>query len=127
NLITAQVAVFLFLGINVRLEQNDVLALVGILVIFGIVVKVEDNLLLGLLAGLIHAGILAELDCSANEWLGLLGIVWLSLAELLAAFGALVAGALGAMGFAGTGSATLNQTVATGTNLIGSVRAFGLV
>ena len=126
NLITAQVAALLFLGINVRVERNDVLALIGILAIFGVVVKVEDNLILGLVAGLIHAGVMADLDCTANEWLGLFGIVWLSLAELLAAFRILVAGALDAVGFAGTGGATVNQTLVTGAGLGGNVRGFGL-
>jgi hypothetical protein len=126
NLITAQVAVFLFLGINVRVAENDVLALVGLLVIFGLVVKVEDNFVLGLLAGLLHAGILADLDCTANEWLGLLGIGWLSLGEMLAAFQPLMGGALGALGFA-TGVDAITTTFATGAGLTANLQAFGLV
>ena len=82
NLITAQVAVLGFLFLNARIHQNDVVSLIGALIVYGIRVKVEDNFVLALFAGLIHAGIIVDLDCTANEWLGLHGIVWMSLAEL---------------------------------------------
>lgn len=127
NLITAQVAVLGFLFLNARIEKNDILALVGVLVIFGVVVKVEDNFVLALFAGLTHAGIIADLDCTSNEWVGLHGILWVSLGELLSSFGPLLAGALAAVGFAGTGAATINNAAATGASLAGNVRAFGLV
>ena len=90
NLITAQVAVLGFLFLNARIHQNDVVSLIGVLIVYGIRVKIEDNFVLALFAGLIHAGIIVDLDCTANEWLGLHGIVWMSLAELAQAFGALL-------------------------------------
>jgi len=127
NLITAQVAVVLFLGINVRIERNDVLALIGVLAIFGLVVKVEDNLVLAILVGFLHAGLIADLDCTANEWLGLFGVVFLTLAELQAAFALLLAAALGAVGFGTTGGAVLGQTATVGTNAAGAAPPFGLV
>jgi len=126
NLITAQVAVLSFLFLNARIHQNDIVSLVGALLVYGIRVKVEDNFMLGLFAGLIHAGIIVDLDCTANEWLGLHGIIWMSLAELAEVFGPLLGGALKSAGLTANGSLTVNQTAATGTNLVGALRAFGL-
>jgi hypothetical protein len=126
NLVTAQVAVLGFLLLNVRIERNDILSLVGAIIIFAILVKVEDNFVLGLFAGLIHAGIVADLDCTSNEWLGIHGLIWMSLAELRNSFGPVLAGALGSVGFAGTGQNTVNNIAAAGTNLTGAVEAFGM-
>jgi hypothetical protein len=127
NLITAQVAVLGFLLLNARIERNDVLSLVGILVIFSILVKVEDNFVLGLFAGMIQAGFHALLDCGSNEWLGMIGLVWMSLRELLLTFGPLLAGGLNAVGFAGAGGNTVNATLSTGENQAGAARGFGLL
>jgi hypothetical protein len=126
NLINAQVAVLGFLLIEARIERNDVLALAGVLLIHGVQVRIEDNFVLGLFAGLIQAGILAGLDCTANEWLGLHGIIWMAPGELLGGFGKLLGGALGAVGFAGTGPAAITQAVGTGTGLAGNIQAVGL-
>jgi hypothetical protein len=111
NLITAKVATFLLLGINVRVEGNDLLAKFGILAIFGIVVKVEDNFVLGTLAGLM-SGILGDLDCTGNEWVAMRGIVWLSLAQLLAEIQGQVPKALSALGFV-TGTTTFKHAFPT--------------
>ncbi|HEV3198228.1 MAG TPA: DUF6519 domain-containing protein [Bryobacteraceae bacterium] len=127
NLITAQVAVLGFLLLNARIEGNDILSLVGVLVLFAVIVKVEDNFVLGLFAGMIQAGIAAVIDCTSNEWVGLNGIVWMSLAELLTGFGSLLAGGLNAVGFKGAGLGTVNSTVNTGIGQTGNVRGFGLV
>jgi len=126
NLITAQVAVLGFLFLNARIHQNDVTSLIGALIVYGIRVKVEDNFVLGLFAGLIHAGIIVDLDCAANEWLGLHGIIWMSLAELAQVFGPLLGGAMTSTGLTASGPLTVNNTVAAGTNLAGNLRAFGL-
>ena len=126
NLITAQVAVLGFLFINARIHQNDVVSLIGALIVYGILVKVEDNFVLALFAGLIHAGILVAVDCTSNEWLGLHGIVWMSLAELAQVFGPLLGGAMESAGLTPSGSLAGNNTLATGTNLAGNLRAFGL-
>ena len=83
NLINAQVAVLGFLLLNARVEQNDILAVVGMLVGFGLVVKFEDNFVFGLFAGVLHVGIVVDVDYTANEFLGINGIIWMSLAELL--------------------------------------------
>lgn len=126
NLITAQVAVLGFLFLNARIHQNDIVSLIGALIVYGIRVKVEDNFVLGLFAGLIHAGIIVDLDCAANEWLGLHGIIWMSLAELAQVFGPLLGGAMTSTGLTASGPLTVNNTVAAGTNLAGNLRAFGL-
>ncbi|MGH7944569.1 MAG: DUF6519 domain-containing protein, partial [Opitutaceae bacterium] len=123
NLITAQVAVLGFLFLNARIHQNDI---IGALIVYGIRVKIEDNFVLGLFAGLIHAGIIVNLVCTANEWLGLHGIVWMSLGELAEVFGALLGGAMASAGLTASGPLTVNNTVAAGTNLAGNLRAFGL-
>jgi Family of unknown function (DUF6519)/Right handed beta helix region len=127
NLISAQIAVLGFLLIDVRVERNDVLSLIGVLLIFGAVVKVEDNFVLGIFAGLIHAGIVADLDCTSNEWVGLVGIVWMSLEELLRSLGPLLGGALGSLGIAGPGPNVVGGIANTGAGLAGNLLAFGLV
>lgn len=126
NLITAQVAVLGFLFLNARIHQNDAVSLIGALIVYGIRVKVEDNFVLALFAGLIHGGIIVDLDCTANEWLGLHGIVWMSLGELAQVFGPLLGGAMESAGLAASGPLAINNTVAAGTNLAGNLRAFGL-
>ena len=126
NLITAQVAVLGFLFLNIRIHQNDIVSLVGALIVYGIRVKVEDNFVLGLFAGLIHAGIIVDLDCTANELLGLNGIVWMSLAEFAKVFGSLLGGGLNSAGLMANGPSAVNNTLAAGTNLAGNLRAFGL-
>lgn len=126
NLITAQGAVLGFLFLNARIHQNDIVSLVGALIVHGIRVKVEDNFVLGLFAGLIHAGIIVKLDCTANEWLGLHGIVWMSQAELAQVFGPLLGGAVASAGLTANGPLTVNNTVAAGTERAGNLRAFGL-
>jgi hypothetical protein len=125
NLITAQVAVFGFLFLNARVEQNDIISLIGMLLFFGVVVKFEDNFVLGLVAGMMHAGIIADLDCTSNEFLGINGIIWMSLAELLKAFGALVKNAVSSSGLSSDPGA-INNIFAAGNNLAGSLRAFGV-
>jgi len=127
NLILAQVAVFGFLLINADIEQNEVLSLVGVLVVFALLVKIENNFVLGLFAGVIHAGITAIVDYTSNEWVGLNGILWMSLAELLASFGKLLGAALNAVGFAGTGGDVLKNVAKLGATASGEVRGFGLV
>jgi hypothetical protein len=126
NLITAQVAVLGFLFLNARIHQNDVVSLIGVLIVYGIRVKIEDNFVLALFAGLIHAGIIVALDCTANEWLGFWGIVWMSLAELSRVFASLLGGALASVGLTANGSLTVNDTVTTGAQLAGNLQAFGL-
>lgn len=126
NLITAQVAILGFLFVNARIHQNDIVSLIGALSVYGIRVKVEDNFVLGLFAGLIHAGIIVDLDCTANEWLGLHGIVWMALAELARVFGPLLGGAMASAGLTANGPFTVNDTMATGAKLAGNLRAFGL-
>ncbi|HXB69527.1 MAG TPA: DUF6519 domain-containing protein [Candidatus Acidoferrales bacterium] len=126
NLITAQVAVLGFLLIDARIERNDILSLVGILSIFALLQKVEDNFVLGLFAGMIQAGIAAVVDCTSNEWLGLHGILWMSLVELLNSIGKLLAGALSAVGF-GKGLETVTGTITNGTGLSGDAKGFGMV
>jgi hypothetical protein len=126
NLITAQVAVLGFLFLNVRVHQNDIVSLIGVLSVYGIRVKIEDNFVLGLFAGLIHAGIIVDLDCTANDWLGLHGIIWMSLAEFVRAFSPLFGTAIGSAGLATNGPLAVNNTVSTGINLAGNLGAFGL-
>jgi hypothetical protein len=96
NLINAQVGLLAFLLLNVRIDQNDILSLVGMLVMFGLVVKFEDNFVFGLAAGILHVGITADLDYTANEFLGLNGIIWMSLAELVKTFSALISSSVAA-------------------------------
>jgi hypothetical protein len=96
NLINAQVAVLGFLLLNARVEQNDILSVVGLLVVLGLVVKVEDNLVFGLFAGILHVGIVADVDYTSNEFLGLNGIIWMSLAELLRGLSVLLTGSVSA-------------------------------
>lgn len=126
NLITAQVAVLGFLFLNARIHQNDIVSLIGALIVYGIRVKVEDNFVLGLFAGLIHAGIIVDLDCTANEWLGLHGIIWMSQAEFAETFAPLLGTAIGLAGLAAGGPGAVNNTTTVGTNLAGNLRAFGL-
>jgi hypothetical protein len=126
NLITAQVAVLGYLFLNVRIHQNDIVSLIGVLDVFGIRVKIEDNFVLGLFAGLIHAGFVVDLDCTSNEWLGLHGIVWMSLGEFTKAFGTLIGGALGAAGLAAAAPLAVKDTARAGGELAGEPGAFGL-
>ena len=126
NLITAQVAVLGFLFINARVHQNDIVSLIGSLQIFGIRVKIEDNFVLGLFAGLIQAGVIVDFDCTSNEWLGLHGIIWMSLAELARSFGLLLGAAIGSAGLAANGPAVVNAAAAAGTAIAGDLRAFGM-
>jgi hypothetical protein len=127
NLITAQVAVFGFLLINTRVQHNDILALIGILSILDLLLKVEDNFVAGLFAGMIQAGFSAFVDCTSNEWIGLNGLIFMSLTELLRAFAAIFAGALSAVGFAGTAADTTSKVFATGSGLAGEPVGFGLL
>jgi len=96
NLINAQVAVLGFFMLNARIVQNDILSLVGMIVVFGLVVKFEDNFVFGLLAGILQVGITADLDYTANEFLGLNGIIWMTLAELFQAFSVLLTSSVSA-------------------------------
>ncbi|MCM3906039.1 MAG: right-handed parallel beta-helix repeat-containing protein [Pyrinomonadaceae bacterium] len=125
NLITAQVAVFGFLFINARIEQNDIVSLIGMLLAFGLIVKFEDNFVLGLFAGIIHAGIIADLDCTSNEFLGINGIIWMSLAELIKSVGVLITTAFSSPGL-GLSPAAINATLAAGSGLAGNLQAFGV-
>jgi hypothetical protein len=127
NFITAHVAVLGFLFLNARIELNDIVALIGMVVIFGVLIKVGDNFVLGLFAGLIHAGMIAVLDCTSNEWVGIEGIVWMSLGELLSSFARLLATALATLDFARSGLATLQGVIYTGAGLTSKIQAFGLV
>jgi hypothetical protein len=126
NLITAQVAVLGFLVLNARIHQNDIVSLIGALVVYGIRVKVEDNFVLGLFAGLIHAGIIVDLDCTSNEWLGLNGIIWMSLVELAEVFVPLLGTAIGSANLAASGTRAVDNTATAGIQLAGNLRAFGL-
>jgi hypothetical protein len=126
NLITAQVGVLGFLFLNVRIHQNDIVSLIGALIVYGIRVKVEDNFVLGMFAGLIHAGIVVDLDCTSNEWLGLHGIVWMSLGELQQSFAPLLGGALGSAKLAPNGPKAVDATAASGAQFAGTLSAFGL-
>ncbi len=126
NLITAHVGVLGFLLLNARIHQNDVLSLVGVLFVFGLLVKVEDNFVLGLWAGLVHAGLLADLDCTSNEWLGLYGIVWMTLGQLWKIFAPFLGGALAFLGFGDKGITAVKDAVATGATLAGALESFGL-
>jgi len=127
NLILAQVGVLGFLFINSQMEQNEILSLVGLLTIFALIVRIEDNLVFGLYAGAVQSGITAVIDYTANEWIGLYGILWLSLRELLSGFGKLLGGALNALAFSGAGPSVVNMVTKLGTGAVGLVEAFGLV
>ena len=116
NLIVAQAAIIGFLFLNARILQNDIASLVGILLILGAVVKVEDNFILALFAGVIIAGIIADLDCTSNEFLGLNGILWMSLTEFLRAFANLFEIALTSAGFVRDGDGTVSRLAAVGTS-----------
>jgi hypothetical protein len=118
-------AVFGFLFLNARVEQNDIVSLIGMLLAFGLLVKVEDNFVLGLFAGLIYAGIIVDLDCTSNEFLGINGIIWMSLAELVRAFAALINTAIASAGFA-TAPGASNNTLNAGRGLAGNLQAFGV-
>ena len=126
NLIAAQVGVLGFLFINARIQQNDIVSLIGLLLVFGLLVKFEDNFVLGLVAGMVHAGIIVDLDCTSNEFLGLNGIIWMSLAELVQAFSALLNTAFNSAGLP-VGPLAVNNTLAAGATLAGNQQAFGLV
>lgn len=126
NLIAAQVGVMGFLFINARIQQNDIVSLIGLLLVFGLVVKFEDNFVLGLFAGVLQAGIVVDFDCTSNEFLGINGIIWMSLAELVQAFQALLTTALNSAGLPVTPLA-VNNTLAGGFTLAGNQQAFGLV
>ena len=125
NLITAQAAVLGFLLLNARIEENDIISLIGMLLVFGLAVKFEDNLVLALFAGIIHAGILADFDCTSNEFLGINGIIFMSLAELVRSFGALLGTSLSSAGLGSFGA--VNNTLSTGSSLAGNVQAIGAV
>src|SRR5262249_9965301 len=94
---------------------------------FDLLLKVEDNFVAGLFAGTIQAGFSAFVDCTSNEWLGLNGLIWMSLTELLRAFAAIFAGALKAVGFTGAGADTISKIFATGAGLAGEPVGFGLL
>ena len=119
NLINAQFGLLAFLLLNVRIDQNDILSLVGMFMMFGLVVKFEDNFVFGLIAGILHVGITADLDYTANEFLGLNGILWMSLAELVKVFSALISPV--STGFAG--SVVLNNVLGVVTAAPAAVQA----
>lgn len=127
NLITAQVGVFGFLLFNARIQRNDMLCLIGVLNGFTIRFKFEDNFVFGLLAGVLHAGLFIDLDYTSNEFLGLNGIIWMSIQELLASFTPIVSGALGSVGFGTTGPATTATHLAAAQAEAGAVDGFGLL
>ncbi len=127
NLITAQVAILGFLFLNVRILQNDIVSLIGVLLILGALVKIEDNFILALFVGLINAGIIADLDCTSNEFLGLNGILWMSLTEFLRIIAKLLGGAMTSAGLAADGSATVNGASTAGINAASSDLGFGAV
>lgn len=127
NLITAQVGVFGFLLFNARIHRNDMLCLIGVLNGFTIRFKFEDNFVFGLLAGVLHAGILVELDYTSNEFLGLNGIVWMSIQELMASFAPIVGGALGSVGFGTAGQTTVTTHLSAAQVEGGAVDGFGLL
>jgi hypothetical protein len=121
NLIVAQVAVLGLLLLNARVEQNDIVSLVGMLLIFGLLVKFEDNFVLGIFAGIIHLGITADFDCTANEFLGLNGIIWMTLAEFIKEFLGLITNAIKS---AGLGS--IDPAAVMGALAFGNLQAFGV-
>jgi hypothetical protein len=125
NLIAAQIGVFGFLFLNARVKQNDIISLIGMLFLLGLLVKFEDNFVFGLFAGIIHAGILADFDCTANEFLGLNGILFMSLAEFGKNFGGALSNSLTSAGLASPGA--VNTTFGTGLNAAGNLQAFGVV
>ncbi len=126
NLITAQVAVLGFLFLNARVHQNDIVSLIGALLIFGIRVKMEDNFVLALQVGLLHAGFILDLDCTSNEWLGFVGILWMSPGELVQFVLQTLGIGLTAAGFTPDGPTTINNTVAAGSSLAGNLGTIGL-
>lgn len=123
NVINAQVAVLGFLFINARIEENDIISLIGMLLMFGLLVKFEDNLVLGLFAGIIHAGVIADFDCTSNEFIGIHGIIWVPLAQLIRAFGGLITTAVSSLGLA---APVVSETHNTGSSLTANVEAFGI-
>jgi len=90
NLINAQAGVLGFLMLNVRVHQNDILSLIGMALVFGLVVEFEDNFVFGLFAGILHVGLVADADYTANEFLGLHGIIWTTFADFIKTFSVLV-------------------------------------
>ena len=116
NLIVAQLAILGFLFLNARILQNDIASLVGVLLILSAVVKVEDNFILAIFVGLIIAGVVADLDCTSNEFLGLNGILWISLTEFVKSFAGLFEIALTSAGLAGEETGFVNRLAAVGTN-----------
>lgn len=125
NLIVAQAAIVSFLFLNARILQNDIVSLIGVLLIFEAVVKIEDNFILGLLFGVIHAGFGADHDCTSNEFLGLNGIIWMSLGDLIRAVAAILAIAIESADL-GDGDAAVNNTLAGGGRLAFDQSVFGV-
>jgi hypothetical protein len=116
-----------FLLLSARILQNDIVSLIGILLILGAAVKIEDNFILAILVGLIVAGLVADLDCTSNEFLGLHGIFWMSLAELFATVGKLFGAAMTSANLAPDGDATVSSFGAAGVNATGGDLGFGAV
>ncbi|HEU4834945.1 MAG TPA: DUF6519 domain-containing protein, partial [Pyrinomonadaceae bacterium] len=113
NLINAQFGILGLLLLNARIDQNDILGLIGVAMVFGVTVKFEDNLVFGIFAGILHIGVVVDADYTSNEFLGLNGIIWMTIADFIKTF-----------------SSVLNAPVSTGlatgeqlTNVMGTLDA----
>jgi len=122
NAMAAQVGVMAFLLIAARIEGNEILALAGLLLIMGLVVRVEGNFIAGLWTGVLQAGVLADFLCESNQFLGLNGIVLVSLAELTKLFSALAGKSLAAFSSSPAGL----FTTVSATPAVGGFKGFGL-
>jgi hypothetical protein len=128
NLISAHLAVGGFLFINLRVMHNDIVSLIGVLQILALRVKIEDNFMLALFAGVLQAGVSFDLDVTSNEMLGLNGVVFMTLRELVTTLAPLLIAALGAGGLGGAGGfGSMLGAISTGGALAAGLSAIGLV
>jgi hypothetical protein len=127
NQITGLIGIMSFLLTEGRVKDNQILALLGLLVLNGLMVRVTGNFVAGILAGWIQAGLLVDFISDHNVWLGLSGLLFMPLAIFQRQYGTLFGRALGAAGFASSGSKLFGNAFQSVNDTGANLRGFGLV
>lgn len=111
NVIVGLIGVFSFLLTEARVRDNQVLALLGLMILIGLLIRVTGNFIAGILAGWLQAGLLVDFDSDHNVWIGLTGLIFMSLADFQKQYEDLFGGALQKAGFASSGELLTGNVV----------------
>jgi Family of unknown function (DUF6519)/Carboxypeptidase regulatory-like domain/Right handed beta helix region len=118
NQITGLVGVLAVFLSQARIADNQILALLALLVLNGLLIRLSGNFIAGILAGWIQAGLLLDFESSSNLWLGLYGMMFVSLAGFRKTYSPLFVRSLESAGLATSGG-TVTDNVSQAVNLTG--------